>query len=377
MPVQQSQNIDASARIQFVDLMKGICILLVVFFHCDTYKEYDYTAIRTLRMPLYFFLSGLFFKDYGSLLRLIEKKLNKLVIPFLFFVSLGIFVMWMRPDTSSLGEVLRRHHLLNYCFNGPVWFLLALFWLNVIFCMIRMASKWLSKRLPVSFPPSRVEKVSMWLTTIGVAATFATGYYVQHQGIHPPFRIIESLLGLPFFYLGYLLRRTSILYESPVDIPWLGRSRRDMWLCIAGLSAIVICWCLYDSLGQIWIHYVALRFIGNPVVNYIFSFVMVISTLLICKVIRYVPVISYIGRYSIIVLGTHWLYLRVFLSVWRHFAHSDPHILLLFMVCILLSVATIPVMLRLCPGLVAQRDLIHFGRHTQDSGHSTPSHQQP
>lgn len=363
MQLQPDNNkaVNSGGRIQFIDLMKGICILLVVLFHCDIYNEYDTTALRTLRMPLYFVLSGLFFKDYGSLLRLVEKKVNKLIIPFLFFVFLGILVMWMRPDTSSLMEVLRRHNMLYYCFNGPVWFLLSLFWLNIIFGVIRVASDWMSARLRLRIS---TESASIWLTTLGVAAAFAIGCYILHQGIKIPFRITQALLAFPFFYLGYLLRRTSLLYESPADITWLGRSRRDMLLCIVGLFLLVICWFVYDSLGRIWIHFASLRYTGNLWINYIFSSVMVIASILVSKVIRYLPLISYIGRYSIIVLGSHWLYVRVFLSAWRHFFSSDPHYILLCCVTILLSLATIPVMLRLCPGLVAQRDIIRFSRGT-------------
>ncbi|MBR5149733.1 MAG: acyltransferase family protein, partial [Bacteroidaceae bacterium] len=70
-------------RIEFIDLAKGICILLIIMGH--TGIQVDITGITAMRTPLYFALSGLFFKDYGGFLPLLVRKTNKILIPFLFF----------------------------------------------------------------------------------------------------------------------------------------------------------------------------------------------------------------------------------------------------------------------------------------------------
>lgn len=76
-----------SGRIEYIDLMKGICITLVVIVHCNVSFPYEIlnNLLQNLRMPLYFFLSGLFFKEYGCFSHFLIKKVNKLVIPYLFF----------------------------------------------------------------------------------------------------------------------------------------------------------------------------------------------------------------------------------------------------------------------------------------------------
>ena len=61
----------------------GFCILLVVMFHAELLDK-GTPCLGMLRMPFYFALSGLFFKDYGGF-KTILKKINKLLIPFLFF----------------------------------------------------------------------------------------------------------------------------------------------------------------------------------------------------------------------------------------------------------------------------------------------------
>ena len=61
-------------RIQWVDLAKGICMILVVWIHVRIhYRSFHFVKFNWValvcyyfRMPLYFFLSGLFFKTYDS-----------------------------------------------------------------------------------------------------------------------------------------------------------------------------------------------------------------------------------------------------------------------------------------------------------------------
>jgi len=51
-------------RIEYIDLAKGFCIMLVVFNHGNVLMGDPEYALRDafciMRMPLYFFLSGLF-----------------------------------------------------------------------------------------------------------------------------------------------------------------------------------------------------------------------------------------------------------------------------------------------------------------------------
>ena len=52
-------------RIAYIDLLKGVCIVLIVAIHCNLFSEERkvapaLTAMRVV--PLFFFLSGLFFR---------------------------------------------------------------------------------------------------------------------------------------------------------------------------------------------------------------------------------------------------------------------------------------------------------------------------
>lgn len=54
-------------RIEYIDLAKGLCISLVVLYHIHCFETTTETALQFFRMPLYYFLSGIFFKEYGNL----------------------------------------------------------------------------------------------------------------------------------------------------------------------------------------------------------------------------------------------------------------------------------------------------------------------
>ncbi len=61
-------------RIDFIDLAKGVCILMVVSGHCGA--PLAIPGWEIVRMPLYFILSGLFFKDYGGWIKFFIQKTN-------------------------------------------------------------------------------------------------------------------------------------------------------------------------------------------------------------------------------------------------------------------------------------------------------------
>ena len=56
-------------RMDFVDLTKGVCIILVVMAHIGgAFDQHDkHSMLSCFRMPLYCFLSGIFFKPFEGL----------------------------------------------------------------------------------------------------------------------------------------------------------------------------------------------------------------------------------------------------------------------------------------------------------------------
>ena len=81
-------------RIDFIDLTKGLCIMLVVMMHVGGAFDglADGPVLSSFTMPLYFFVSGLFFKSYEGFAGFLLRKVDKLLVPFLVFY-LGSFLL--------------------------------------------------------------------------------------------------------------------------------------------------------------------------------------------------------------------------------------------------------------------------------------------
>ncbi len=189
-------------RIEFIDLAKGVCIILVVLGHCGV--DIPIPGINMMRMPLYFILSGLFFKDYGGFFEFLVKKTNKVLIPFVFFYVVAYIPFYVfdyfKPglivtEAQGIFDVLNNRHL----FNGPIWFLLSLFWSNIMFCMIT-----LNIRKP-------------YLQALAIFIIGFTGIYLGDTGIFLPCYVDVAMTALPYFYMGYLLVKTPLLFPNKYD----------------------------------------------------------------------------------------------------------------------------------------------------------------
>ena len=85
-----------------------------------------------------------------------------------------------------------------------------------------------------------------------------------------------------------------------------------------------------------------------------------LGILLLAKTIGRIPVISYIGRYSIIVLGVHLIFYADLWYLINSRMSSNAATILVTVLLFGISFLSILMFKRFCPKLVAQADLIKF-----------------
>ena len=332
-----------SQRIEFVDLAKGICISLVVLLHVlGDLSGAVIHVMNLFRMPLYFVLSGLFFKTYDGLMPFIKKKVNKLLMPFFFtffFVILPTTFLLIRLEdkTISLYDLLWiEDGKLNLGIDGAIWFLLCLFAVNIYFYLIFLLTK------------RNIVGISILSLACGVI-----GYIMSRSGIHFPMWMDSALTAMPFFLTGYLLRCYSqVLYGS--------LSKKDIMLTIVSLLLLISVF-LYDE----WQGRSVIAFGDNtfdiPLGSiYIGGIAGTYFVLMVAKFLRYLPLVSYIGRYSIVVLLTHLLFLFIIRNILYQLGMTQNGIelnLIVFVIIMLLSVPTISFCIKYLPYCFAQKDL--------------------
>lgn len=92
-------------RLKWVDTAKGICIILVILYHTTEHIMDLSPAIRDMlratRMPLYYTIAGLFVSIKSPQLFL-NKKINRLIIPFCFFILLGNMVGYVKSLIENM-----------------------------------------------------------------------------------------------------------------------------------------------------------------------------------------------------------------------------------------------------------------------------------
>ena len=98
---------------------------------------------------------------------------------------------------------------------------------------------------------------------------------------------------------------------------------------------------------------------GNFAQVYLAAFAGIFAIMLLCKTVKRAPVVSYLGRFSVITLGIHGPLLFFFRPLVSHFLQNEwaRAIVLLSVtlgVCLLLT----PLIVRLIPQSVAQKTLL-------------------
>lgn len=328
------KSLTVKQRIEFIDLAKGVCILLVIMTHTD--MNVNFPGLQAMRMPLYFILSGLFFKDYGGLCNLVKKKTNKILIPFSFFYLIAYAFFYLcnklipgliKSKANGLLDVFTQKEL----FNAPIWFLLALFWANLIFCVISLRIK------------------NEWLRTAVVFSIGGTGVLLGTYHCFLPCYIDSAMSALPFFYFGYLLKKTPILYPNSYD------KYNVLWILLFYSVAL----CIDRWFGNPHIVFGTNDITGNWFLGIFLSLSSVMAVLFLCKIIKRLPFISYFGKYSIIPLCVHHLIYRPLKLVLTQFNISGGGGILALST-ILLCWACIPLCIKLIPWFTAQKNLIHI-----------------
>jgi len=290
-------------------------------------------ALSIMRMPLYFFLSGLFFKTYGNYSGFLKRKINKLLIPFLFFRFASCLI------SSFFGPaVLGGRRMFDFLVgqmqapNTPIWFLICLFWLNQMFYGVyKISSRFKNFVAVLSGLSLAVGILGFYLGT--------TNYDIKVMNIG------SAMTAMPFFCCGYLFNRhTDILYPN----------RWDKYL----LWAAMVC-AVYTILFARSVDYFSNSYESSLWITYSCGLTGVLCVLFLSKMIGRLPLISYFGRYSIMILVTHMPILQrlhpYFMDLpWPLWSR----IALCITVALLSYILLIPIMKKWLPHVTAQKDLI-------------------
>jgi fucose 4-O-acetylase-like acetyltransferase len=267
-------------RIGFIDIAKGIGIILVVWLHMPDIDKLPHFNewggyITTFYMPLFFLMSGMFYKP----IKLVN-KLKKLFIPYIYFYIIAF--------TLFIVKSLLKHDKIDYFnffvpFRGgtigyqntPIWFLLSLMEIIIIV-----------------YPICKLLKRNYGL----IAGFFlgVSGYFLGRSQIAISYYLDVSLLCIPFFLVGFYFKE-FILYRLSL-IPSI----------IMIISSVLI-FVLRPGFTNVSQNFVPQGFI-------LFFLVAIFANLGIvgmCKSMCRTGIIAFLGENSLIVMCTHMMLMTI------------------------------------------------------------------
>lgn len=314
-------------RLHWIDALKGIGIMLVVFAHHSLPIALD-TYIFSFHMPLFFFISGFLFnfgKYAESAGNFVKWRFRSLIVPYFSFAVLTCLFYFLldtafQPGVTNI-EFFRNSALYGIysivyalgplvSYNPPLWFLTCLFVTEILF--YGLAKNYYGK-------PG---KIVFWLTAAGVL-----GYlYSVHVPFRLPWNADVALSAVVFYGAGNLFRKYTgpEKLAEPATEPKSGKemdsgSARELDLKIRNsfirvekflpgififLNLLYLAY-LLESPTSDKVNMNVLKY-GNFFSYYLLAFSGIFAFVYLFKKINSSGLLEYYGRNSLIVLALHF-----------------------------------------------------------------------
>ncbi|WP_158781776.1 acyltransferase [Pantoea sp. BAV 3049] len=281
-------------RITWVDNLRGLSILAVIFLHCTiavngytghftALSELINTLFQPLRLGLMFFVSGLFVESglkKGIPLFLRNKVLN-ILYPFAVWVTIygGMKMLFSRYSNHPQSPLAV---LVSHLSGGGdiTWFLHSLFLFFMVILLVRhIAFYWV---------------ISACILLSWLLPAIPDGIFASFDSMH----VNKSIYLFIFFYLG------DFLVKNRVNIPHLCQNNR---LIAVSLTAFVVLSCL----NLFMVHKIAYPLLAPLALMAVPLFIRLAMKIKLRAVF-------FIGENSIVFYLTHYLVIQAFAKLLKH-----------------------------------------------------------
>lgn len=289
-------------RVEWVDIAKGIGIILVIIGHCVMLGGHVHNWIFSFHMPLFFILSGLFLvkEELGGF---IQKKIKTLLIPYITFFAIGLFFTICIP--SWFEKLTLKGVIKDIYFGDPnnvnvssIWFLVCLFF-TMLFLQLILRFQMIVRLIIITF-------------------AFVCGLFFAKYAAHIPFALQGRLplnldvtfISLVFLSIGYFGKNTLFNMAE-----WIHKQTKKMnflySIFLFGVSVLL----------SILNHRVNLHglLFNNPVLYLLESIVgsifVIYVSCFISKVGLFKRSLKWIGTQSLKILGVQAICIRLYITL--------------------------------------------------------------
>lgn len=279
-------------RITYLDMVKGIGIILVVFGHSTYAPDGAITWLASFHMPLFFMVSGMVIwqikEEEKSFLQSLQRKAKSIMIPYVTFSILFIIVKLLylvrMPELITIDQIWEAvYQTITFYGISVMWFLPTLFVSEMLFLGVRKIKLWkdvvtivaaiLLGILAVSAKP-----IIDQITVIGV-------YYVSCM-------LLRSFAAFVFIVIGYYMKKIVIK----------DREKKSIVEILLGIGLCVMV--VYLSMVNQRVDMNFLVF-GNPLLFYCTAVLGTMGLIYLCKNMGTCKSLVYLGVNSLIIMATH------------------------------------------------------------------------
>ena len=176
-------------RIAYIDILRGIGILLMVMGHVGFGSRFSH-YIHAFHMPLFFVVSGYFYSAKADLISLAKKRTKTLLIPYLVVGLASCLLSNLLNGSSTLLESLQALLIVdtnNIPYVGAIWFLAVLYLASILFYF--------------------VEKVNSNIIQLMIVIVVSTLGCISQSKL--PFMLGSVMVAIGFMYVGKKLSQTK------------------------------------------------------------------------------------------------------------------------------------------------------------------------
>lgn len=292
-------------RIDYLDMVKGIGIFLVVLGHMEDISTITRVWISSFHMPLFFIVSGLIMaitnEPDKDITVSIKKKWQGIIIPYMWF-SLGYFFIdilncWVVKNIDFRTFIVDTISSVTFYGMSVLWFLPALFIASIGFLLLK--KRFPDKIILILLIAIAVISYVIKLQVEKVYAAYADSLLITSL-INIVYIFLRAFVAMCFVGYAYYIRRGYELLISKDK--WLKLFSSKLFCLGAGIVLMAVNICLAMINECVDLHNIILN---NVPIYFIAAFAGTYGIILICKGIPSIKLIMYYGRNSLIVMAVH------------------------------------------------------------------------
>ena len=285
-------------RIEWIDIAKGIGIVLVIIGHVSKNKILN-NYIYSFHMPLFFIISGYLYKEKT---KFVKNKIKTILIPYFIFSILS-FSYWaiierffrkqeISPLIAFSNIFIAKGPSENFVYNVALWFLPCLFITQIVFHFIYKNTK----------------KSYRFIIILIISIL---GYiYPNIINIRIPFCIDVSMTAIMFYYIGFIFKQI----EKNIIII---KNKKVILLLLIGMISIYINSKIDQCTGMI-----ELKFGKSYFLFYLIAIIGSYTVYLISNKIK-LKYLTWIGEHSLHFMCIHEPIKRVIIIIYAKILEYD------------------------------------------------------